>query len=241
MPAEVPPKAGRQPEGHTRSDGPALRVDVTLARPAQGFTREVAFDAPPGVTVLFGPSGVGKSTTLAAIAGLVTPARGRIALGDATWFDAAAGVDVPPHRRRVAYVFQSLALFPHMTAVANVAYGIDPSLPVAERRARAAAWLERLRVPHLGDRKPPTFSGGEAQRVALARALATDPRVVLLDEPFTALDADLRARLVDEVRTFLRDLSVPVVFVTHDRREAEVMGDRLVTLEPTASAASHRE
>jgi molybdate transport system ATP-binding protein len=224
-------------EGPTRSDAPALRVDVTLARPAQGFTREVAFDAPPGVTVLFGPSGVGKSTTLAAIAGLVTPVRGRIAVGDAAWFDGGARVDVPPHRRRVAYVFQSLALFPHMTAVANVAYGIDPSLPMAERRARATTWLERLRVPHLGDRKPLTFSGGEAQRVALARALATDPRVVLLDEPFTALDADLRARLVDEVRAFLRDLAVPVVFVTHDRREAEVMGDQLVTLEPP----SHRE
>jgi molybdate transport system ATP-binding protein len=207
-----------------------LHVRVRL-RPTAGFTLDVEFDAPPGVTVLFGPSGAGKSTTLAAIAGLARPLAGRIALGDTPWFDADAGVDVAVHRRRVAYVFQSLALFPHMTGAANVAYGMPPSLDRDARAARAAELLGRLRVAHLADRRPPTYSGGEAQRVALARALAIDPLAVLLDEPFSALDRELRIALVSELRDQLRELGVPVVFVTHHRQEARALGDRLVVLD----------
>lgn len=207
-----------------------LHVRVRLAR-SEAFALDVQFDAPPGVSVLFGPSGSGKSTTLAAIAGLAKPTSGRIALGDAAWFDSATGVDVPVHRRGVAFVFQSLALFPHMTAAQNVAYGMSPQLDRAARRARAVTMLERFRVAPLADRKPPTFSGGEAQRVAVARALAMEPRVVLLDEPFSALDRDLRAELVADVRAFVRDLDVPVLFVTHHRQEALALGTRLVLLE----------
>jgi molybdate transport system ATP-binding protein len=210
--------------------GRTLHVDVRVAR-SDAFALDVKFEAPPGVSVLFGPSGSGKSTTLAAIAGLVRPSSGRITLGDTTWFDSAARLEVPVHRRGVAFVFQSLALFPHMTAVQNVAYGMSPELDREARRARAMALLERLRVAPLADRKPPTFSGGEAQRVALARALATEPRVVLLDEPFSALDRDLRAELVADVRDFVRELDVPVLFVTHHRQEARVLGTRLVVLE----------
>jgi molybdate transport system ATP-binding protein len=205
-----------------------LRVRALIASPS--FTLDVDFIAPPGVTVLFGPSGSGKSTTLAAIAGLVRPSAGRIALGDTVWFDAAAGVDVAVHRRRVAYVFQSLALFPHLTAAQNVAYGVRDLDPTT-RRTRAATLLERLHVAHLAQRKPATFSGGEAQRVALARALAIDPHVVLLDEPFSALDRDLRIALVAELRDSLRDLGAPVVFVTHHRQEARTLGERLIVLE----------
>ena len=207
-----------------------LQVRARL-RPTASFTLDVDFTAPPGVTVLFGRSGSGKSSTLAAIAGLSRPVAGRIALGDTAWFDADAGVDVAVHRRRVAYVFQSLALFPHMTGAQNVAYGMPPEASRRDRRARALSLLERLHVGALADRKPATFSGGEAQRVALARALATEPRVILLDEPFSALDRDLRIELIAELRDSLRGLGVPVLFVTHHRQEARALGDRLVVLD----------
>ncbi|HEY8039462.1 MAG TPA: ATP-binding cassette domain-containing protein [Polyangiaceae bacterium] len=205
-----------------------LRVSIRIAN---GFALDVDFDVPPGVTVLFGPSGAGKSTTLAAIAGLIRPTSGRIVLGDQVWFDAETRTDVPVHRRGVAFLFQSLALFPHMTAASNVAYGMDRALDRDVRRARAVALLERLRVPHLADRRPPTFSGGEAQRVALARALATSPRAILLDEPFSALDRELRVELVADLRAFVRELDVPVLFVTHHRQEARALAERVVILE----------
>ncbi|HEY5243077.1 MAG TPA: ATP-binding cassette domain-containing protein [Polyangiaceae bacterium] len=208
--------------------GEILKVSLRIAN---GFALDVEFDVPPGVTVLFGPSGSGKSTTLAAIAGLVRPADGRISIGEDVWFDSASRTHVAVHRRRVAFVFQSLALFPHMTALQNVVYGIDRSLDPPARASRAAALLERLRVPHLADRKPPTFSGGEAQRVAVARALATHPRVILLDEPFSALDRDLRIELISDLRESIRELDIPVLFVTHHRQEALALGENLVLLE----------
>jgi molybdate transport system ATP-binding protein len=208
-----------------------LHVQARVSHQAGGFALDVDFEAPPGVTVLFGPSGSGKSTTLAAIAGLVRPTSGRIALGPEAWFDRAARVDVPVHRRRVAFVFQSLALFPHMSAIANVVYGMDRSLDRRAREDRARALLDRLRAGHLADRRPATFSGGEAQRVALARALATSPRVILLDEPFSALDRELRVELIADLRDFIRELDVPVLFVTHHRAEARALGERVVLLE----------
>ena len=208
--------------------GETLKVSL---RVTNGFALDVAFDVPPGVTVLFGPSGSGKSTTLSAIAGLVRPSAGRISIGDDVWFDSATKTHVAVQRRRVAFVFQSLALFPHMTALENVAYGMDRTADPASRATRAVALLERLRVPHLADRKPRTFSGGEAQRVALARALATSPRVILLDEPFSALDRELRIELISDLRESIRELDVPVLFVTHHRQEARALGERLVVLE----------
>jgi molybdate transport system ATP-binding protein len=216
--------------------GDVLHVHMKIARGPHravpvGFSLEAAFDVPPGTTVLFGPSGSGKSTTLAAIAGIVRPTAGRIALGAEPWFDADTRVDVAVHQRRVAFVFQSLALFPHMSASRNVAYGMDRTLHREARRARADALLGRLRVGHLADRRPPTLSGGEAQRVALARALATRPRVVLLDEPFSALDAALRRDLLADVRALVAELGVPVILVTHHRDDALAFGDRLVVLE----------
>jgi molybdate transport system ATP-binding protein len=211
--------------------GAALRVDVRVARSGHGFVLEAAFEAPPGVTILFGPSGAGKSTLLAAIAGLVRPERGRVALGDDVWFDAEARVDRPVQARRVAFVFQSLALFPHLTAEANVAYGMDRRLPRAERGKRARAMLARVRVEALAERRPATYSGGEAQRVALARAFVIAPAIVLLDEPFSALDAELRADLAADVRALVGELGVPMLHVTHDRAEARSLGDRVVLLE----------
>jgi molybdate transport system ATP-binding protein len=208
--------------------GDTLKVSL---RVTNGFALDVAFDVPPGVTVLFGPSGSGKSTTLAAIAGLVRPSTGRVTIGDDVWFDSADKTHVPVHHRRVAFVFQSLALFPHMTALENVVYGMDRALDPPGRARRATVLLERLRVPHLASRRPRTFSGGEAQRVALARALATSPRVILLDEPFSALDRELRIELISDLRESIRELDIPVLFVTHHRQEARALGDRLVLLE----------
>jgi molybdate transport system ATP-binding protein len=209
----------------------ALHVQLRARRAGAEFSVDVAFDAPPGVTILFGPSGAGKSTTLAAIAGLVRPEAGRVALGAEVWFDSATDVDRSVHQRGVALVFQSLALFPHMSAVENVAYGIERALPAAERRERAAAMLARMKVAHLGARRPATFSGGEAQRVALARAFAMRPRIVLLDEPFSALDHALRLQLASDVRGLVDEAELPLVHVTHHRNEARAMGDRMVLVE----------
>ncbi|MDR7511092.1 MAG: ATP-binding cassette domain-containing protein [Armatimonadota bacterium] len=207
-----------------------VRVWIGTARD-RDFTLDVAFQAPPGVTVLFGPSGSGKSTTLAAIAGLVRPDGGRIALGDQVWFDAERRVTRPVHTRGVSFVFQSLALFPHLTAARNVEFGIDRRVPRAERRRRALDMLERMRVAHLAQRRPPTFSGGEAQRVALARAFARSPSLVLLDEAFSAMDRDLRRELGSDVRAYVTEHRIPAILVTHHRMEARAMGDRAVLLD----------
>lgn len=208
----------------------ALSVQIAT-RQSTGFALELEFSAPPGITILFGPSGAGKSTTLAAIAGLVKLDSGRIALGDEVWFDSGAGIDRPVHLRGVAFVFQSLALFPHMTAAANVEYGIDRKVARDERRRRAHAMLERMKVAHLASRRPATFSGGEAQRVALARAFAMSPRVVLLDEPFSAMDRELRLHLAVDLRAFADESRIPLVHVTHHRGEARALGDRVVMME----------
>jgi molybdate transport system ATP-binding protein len=212
------------------SAGASLSVQLCVDRRG-GFTLDVAFEAPPGITILFGPSGSGKSTTLAAIAGLIRPSRGRVALGDDVWLDTASGVDRPIHRRKVAFVFQSLALFPHLSAVDNVVYGMDRALASSAKRARAEALLARLRVGHLAARRPPTFSGGEAQRVALARAFAMDPRIVLFDEPFSAMDRELRRDLIRDLRDFVAELGVPMIHVTHHRNEARALGDRVILLQ----------
>ncbi|MFO0742542.1 MAG: ATP-binding cassette domain-containing protein [Labilithrix sp.] len=200
---------------------PSLHVELVLG------SVDLSFDVPPGVTVLFGPSGAGKSRTLGAIAGLHRPERGRIALGDEVWFDGESRL--PIEQRRVAYVFQSLALFPHLSALDNVAYGVKGSK--AERIARAEEMLSKMHVRELAHRKPRTFSGGEAQRVALARAFAMKPRVVLLDEPFSALDRAVKTELLREVGEQLARENVPSILVTHQPEDAEILGDRVVFLE----------
>ena len=206
-------------------------LSASIAVRRGGFQLEANLVVPPGITVLLGRSGSGKSTLLAAIAGLLRPERGRVMVGDRTWFDGAAGVDVPVHERGLAFVFQSLALFPHKTARQNVEYGIDRALPAAERRQRALSTLERMRVAHLAERRPDTFSGGESQRVALARAFARSPRLVLLDEAFSALDRDLRRALCADVREAVADLGVPAIMVTHHQREAREMAERAIALD----------
>ena len=205
-----------------------LVADLALVR--ADFSLAVTLRCPPGITCIMGPSGAGKSTILDLLAGLLTPSRGRVALGGEVWFDRAKGIDVPVHHRRIAYVFQGLGLFPHMSALRNVAYGMR-GLPRAARHAKARALLERLGVGELAERKPGTFSGGEAQRVALARALGCSPELVMLDEPFSALDRELRSQLTTIVRELARELAVPVIHVTHSLAEARLLADRVVQLE----------
>ncbi len=205
-----------------------LVAEIQLARGE--FTLDVELRCPPGVTCVMGPSGSGKSTILAVLAGLALPDRGRVALGGEVWLDRARGIDVPVHERRLAYVFQGLALFPHMSALRNVEYGMH-SMPREERAAKAQALLDRVGVGHLAKRRPRTFSGGEAQRVALARALARSPHLVLFDEPFSALDRELRGQLVALVRELAAELEVPVVHVTHSVAEARQLAEQVVLVE----------
>jgi molybdate transport system ATP-binding protein len=194
------------------------------------FSLDVALAFGPGLNVLFGPSGSGKSTILAALAGLLRPDSGRIVLGSEVLFDAQEGVNRRPNERRIALVFQSLALFPHLDGLANVAYGLPRTLPRAERLERARGWLMRLRVAHLAQRHPGGYSGGEAQRVALARALASEPRALLLDEPFSALDQELTSELSAELLSHVTPLAIPVVLVTHDKNLARAIGQEVTLL-----------
>lgn len=194
------------------------------------FQLDVELDCGPGITCVMGPSGSGKSTILAALAGLAVPDHGTISLGGQTWFDTATRVNVPVHERRMSYMFQGLALFPHMTAQRNVEYGMH-HLERGERALKALALLDRLGVKHLAARRPRTFSGGEAQRVALARAIAPAPKLMLLDEPFSALDRELRAQLTVLVREQVAELGIPLIHVTHSVAEARLLADQVLRIE----------
>jgi molybdate transport system ATP-binding protein len=195
-----------------------------------GFVLDVDFSAPPGVTILFGASGSGKTQTLKAVAGLTRPDDGLITVGGETLFDSSRGFHLPVSRRRVGYVFQSLALFPHMTARANVEFAAH-DLPRRERRERATALLERFGVRHTAERRPREISGGEAQRVALARALASGPRMLLLDEPLSALDEPVKLSIMSDLREMNRRLRLPILYVTHSRDEALALGERALVFE----------
>ena len=206
------------------------RFSVEIKKRLPEFTLDVAWSAGDGVAVLFGPSGAGKTLTLQCLAGLIHPDAGRIVVDDRVLFDSAAGVDLPPQHRRVGYVFQSYALFPHLTVGQNVAFGLRDR-PRAARQARAAEVMERLGLGGLEHRRPGELSGGQRQRVALGRALAIDPALLLLDEPLSALDAPLRRSLRDELRTILSSWGTAAVLVTHDFTEAYQLADRIVIYE----------
>jgi molybdate transport system ATP-binding protein len=205
----------------------AVRVEKRLMSGARSFLLDAELDVPPGITILFGPSGAGKSTLLRAIAGLLRPDRGRVALGDAVLFDANADIDVPVPQRRVGYVFQELALFPHLTAAENVGYGLAP-LSREARDAKVEAALESFHIAQVGDRRPDNISGGERQRVALARSLVIEPRALLLDEPLSALDEENKQKILDDLRAWNAARRLPVLYVTHSREEAGAIGERVV-------------
>lgn len=201
-----------------------MRFDVDVAARVGEAEVACAFAADGGLTVLFGPSGAGKTSVLNMIAGLLTPARGHVRVGGRTLFDAAAGVDVSPPARRIGYVFQDSRLFPHKRVRANLLYG-------AASDARLAETVAFLGIAHLLDRWPKTLSGGEARRVAIGRALLSDPDILLLDEPLSSLDASRRAE-IEGVILRLRDTArLPIVLVTHDAGEAERLATQVVAMD----------
>jgi molybdate transport system ATP-binding protein len=191
-----------------------------LSHPLRAFDLELTLEVGAGTLALVGPSGAGKSSVLRAVAGLLRPRSGRIALDGSTWLDTERGVDVDPERRSVGLVFQDYALFPHMTVRRNVAYG-------AREPCAVDGLLERFRIDGLARARPGEISGGERQRVALARALARDPDVLLLDEPLAALDAHTRAAVRGELHELLAELGLPVILVTHDFEDAATLADRV--------------
>jgi len=201
------------------------------------FVVDVAFTAPPGFTILFGASGSGKTTVLRCVAGLTRPDAGSIRIGDRLLFDAAAGVDVPVQQRRVGYVFQQLALFPHMSIADNIAYGLH-QLPAGERRRRIAAIAASFRIDGVLGRRPAQTSGGERQRAALARALVTEPSLLLLDEPLSAVDQPTQLRIIDDLRRWNESQQIPVVYVTHAHREVFALGERVIVLDDGSVAAT---
>lgn len=221
-------KAGEDREGREQSD---LSLFIRVAPSTSGgFDLQCNIHTDHGITVLFGPSGAGKTTVLNCIAGLLRPSEGRISVGPQILFDSEARIDVPVRQRRVGYVFQNLALFPNMTAAANIEYGIA-KMPKPERRNRVEEISTSLGINHLLDRKPAHLSGGEQQRVALARTLVTNPSVLLLDEPLSGLDAPTKSRIINDLRIWNDAHRIPILYVTHDRTEVFALSERVIVLD----------
>lgn len=196
----------------------------------ESFRLQVSLEVRDHVVALFGPSGSGKSLTLQCIAGLMTPDAGRIEIGGRPVFDSGAGVNLPPRRRSVGYVFQNYALFPHLTVAENIGYGLH-RVPREERDGRIEEVIRAVRLEGLEGRRPGQLSGGQQQRVALARALVTRPAALLLDEPFGALDSVIRSRLHRELLQLLQELPIPTLLVTHNLDEAYALSREIAVYE----------
>jgi molybdate transport system ATP-binding protein len=221
-----------------------IQVDVKKVLRSRGgsFTLNASFSSGEDIIVLFGPSGSGKTLTLQAIAGLITPDSGRIALRGRVVFDSEAGVNIPPRNRNVGYLFQDYALFPHLTVLENVGYPLKKiwqrRLSKQDRR-RVMEFLDTFEISHLADSFPFGISGGQRQRVALARALIRKPDIMLLDEPFSALDTMLRERLRKELREILARFSIPAVMITHDPEDIKAFADKLIVYEAGQACDAH--
>lgn len=222
--------ANSKPDKMSSVSGLAATFRKRVAAQGDDFVLDVALHAAAGFNILFGASGAGKTTLLDCVAGLFKPDTGRIAVSGHLLFDASQDLNLPIARRRVGYVFQDLALFPHLTVEQNVAYGLA-GLPRSERSARTASMLEAFRISPLAQRKAREISGGERQRVALARTLVTDPAVLLLDEPLAALDAPTKSKIIDDLRDWNRAHNIPILYVTHSRDEVFALGDRVLILD----------
>jgi molybdate transport system ATP-binding protein len=205
-----------------------MTLEFSARKRLGSFIYDASFDAGDEFVVLFGHSGAGKSVTLAMIAGLMRPDAGRIVVDGQVVFDSAEGVNLQPQERGTGYVVQDLALFPHMTVAENIAFGMPPGV---SRRGRVAELLALFRLEGFEDRMPRTLSGGQQQRVALARAIAREARILLLDEPFSALDESLRIDLRRELLRLKERLGLTIVFVTHDLREAHLLADQLAVFD----------
>lgn len=199
-----------------------LSIELRL-RLSTRFELNCAFELPRGFTVLFGPSGAGKTTVLDCITGLKRPDSGKIMVNDSTVFDSSAGIDVPVQHRNIGYLFQDLALFPHLTVWQNVMYGTSREEPERQRK-HARELLSQFGIDGLTGRYPNDLSGGERQRVALARSLVTEPRALLLDEPLAALDRQTRGKIIADLKRWNEARNLPVLYVTHSAREALSLG-----------------
>jgi molybdate transport system ATP-binding protein len=224
--AQIPPKELTQ----TVSGDLEVRIRKRFPNPEGTFSLNVHFRALAGFTILFGASGAGKTTLLDCIAGLTDPDEGRIFVGGEELYDSDKKRNVAAWKRRVGYVHQDLALFPHLTAEQNVEYGLQ-SLSAAERTSRSREILARFRIDRLRERRPEQLSGGERQRVALARALVTEPRVLLLDEPLAALDRPAKSSLVNDLRKWNQQYRIPILFVTHNGEEVFALGNEVIILD----------
>jgi molybdate transport system ATP-binding protein len=207
-----------------------MGLEVCLNKRINGFHLDVSWKIGNELAVLFGFSGAGKTLTLKMIAGLVKPDHGVVRLNGKTFFDSMTGIDRPSYRRSLGYVFQDLALFPHLTAAKNITYGLA-GMARSEQQKQVDAILESFRISHLGARKPGEISGGERQRVALARALVTEPCLLLLDEPLAGLDAPTKSKIVDDLRAWNRAHRLPILYVTHSRDEVFALGEQVIVLE----------
>jgi len=212
----------------------SISIEADLRTRSHAFALRIRFAANARRIVLCGPSGAGKSLTLQAIAGLMMPGAGRIEVLGRRLYDSATGLDMPARERGIGYLFQDYALFPHLTVRQNIAFGLARSIfnPWPSRRdPRVERWLDTLGISALGDQYPGQLSGGQRQRTALARALVRTPRLLLLDEPFAALDPALRTRLRDELDNLQRLLGFPMVLVTHDEADIERFGDEVIEID----------
>lgn len=211
-----------------------LDIRKTLRSGKRVFQLDVRLQSKSQRIVIFGPSGSGKTLTLKAIAGLLRPDSGHIRLDGRVLFDAVAGIHLPPQAREVAYVFQDYALFPHLTVRQNIAFALARGWLNPRQHEQHEAveyWLDAFRIGHLAHQFPSELSGGQRQRTALARALVTQPRALLLDEPFAALDAALRTAMRGELEELQHRLQVPMVLITHDPEDAAVFGDHVLNLQ----------
>jgi len=206
-----------------------MNIDVDLAASAGAFGLDVQFCSEAGVTALFGRSGSGKTTLLNLIAGLSTPLRGRIRVGDAVYFDSAQGIDMPAHKRRIGYVFQEGRLLPHLSVRQNLLYGRFFT-PAADRYADFGRVVDLLGLAPLLARRPHKLSGGEQQRVAIGRALLASPRLLLMDEPLASLDTPRKAEILYYIEHLRDELRIPIVYVSHAIEEVVRLADRLVVI-----------
>ncbi len=205
----------------------------TIVNAERRFELDVAFASQSRRVVLYGPSGSGKSLTLRAIAGLLTPDEGRIAVNKHVLFDSAAGVNLAPQVRKVGYLFQDYALFPHLTVAQNVAFGVHAGLLNPRKGSipeSALRWLASFELETVANSYPSQISGGQKQRVALARALAAEPDILLLDEPFSALDPPLRIRMRSELASLQTRLDLQMLLITHDPADAEALGEHVLEI-----------
>lgn len=217
-----------------------LDIRKTLYSGRRRFDLHVRFTSDSRRIVIYGPSGAGKSLTLKAIAGLLRPDSGHVRLDGCTLYDAATGVDLAPQARKVAYLFQDYALFPHLSVRQNIGFGLAHGWFNPRRTARHRTvdyWLDAFHLDALAHQRPDELSGGQRQRTALARALVAHPRALLLDEPFSALDPDLRVHMRAELDELQRRLDVPMVLITHDPQDVAVFGEHVLHLHGGSIAA----